>query len=224
MIGSDTHCTWCGKMMRSCVLPAYCSSDCRAAEAKRWEELTAVAKKVREARQRWLALIDTVDLVIFDADGTLCTTASGQTFRRGAADWKVLPRRPEVLQELATMGKGRALASNQGGVAFGHLKDEEISAELYRLGAALGIVVVWWCPHHPQGTVPGFTEDCPHRKPKPGMLTGIMEQQGASPERTLFVGDRPEDQQAAQAAGTRFAWAWEFFEDPEPLAASPRGV
>jgi len=33
----------------------------------------------------------------------------------------------------------------------------------------------------------------------------------AEPEDTLFVGDWPEDEQAAQAAGTDFLWAEEFF-------------
>lgn len=226
MIGVETSCSWCQQPVRSCVLPAYCGEHCRQAAAQYEKEVTANVRKAQEIRQRWLALIDQVDLVIFDADGTLCTTASGQTFRQGAADWKLLPRRPEVLQELAGKGKIRAIASNQGGVAFGHLHEAEIAAELYRLGEALGIVVVWWCPHHPQGTVAYFVQDCPHRKPRPGMLTGIMEQQHTDPERTLFVGDRPEDRQAAEAAGCRFAWAWEFFGDPEPakVAGAPGGV
>ena len=33
----------------------------------------------------------------------------------------------------------------------------------------------------------------------------------AEPEDTLFVGDRPEDEQAARAAKTDFMWADQFF-------------
>lgn len=54
------------------------------------------------------------------------------------------------------------------------------------------------------------------RKPEPGMLIVACNAASVSPEETLFVGDRPEDEQAAQNAGTAFMWAWQFFGDPEP--------
>jgi D-glycero-D-manno-heptose 1,7-bisphosphate phosphatase len=33
-----------------------------------------------------------------------------------------------------------------------------------------------------------------------------------TPQNSLYVGDRPEDEQAAQRAGVRFQWAWDWIE------------
>lgn len=49
------------------------------------------------------------------------------------------------------------------------------------------------------------------RKPAPGMLLYAMMLKQVHPEDTLMVGDRDEDEQAADAAGCDFMWAWKFF-------------
>lgn len=36
---------------------------------------------------------------------------------------------------------------------------------------------------------------------------------------SLMVGDRPEDEACARAAGVPFQWAWQFFGWPDPAAA-----
>ncbi len=51
------------------------------------------------------------------------------------------------------------------------------------------------------------------RKPRPGMLQAIMRHYEVDAEQTLFVGDRPEDEQAALAAGVSFQMADAFFSD-----------
>jgi D-glycero-D-manno-heptose 1,7-bisphosphate phosphatase len=56
------------------------------------------------------------------------------------------------------------------------------------------------------------------RKPEPGMLIVACNAASVPPEDTLFVGDRPEDQQAAEAAKTPFMWAWQFFGGEPPSA------
>ena len=71
-----------------------------------------------------------IKLVIFDADGTLVKTKSGRTFRKTADDWEWLPGRLEKLQELRAQGKELAVATNQGGVAFGFLPEESMQTQL----------------------------------------------------------------------------------------------
>lgn len=44
-------------------------------------------------------------------------------------------------------------------------------------------------------------------KPKPGMLLQALEDLKVAPSEALLVGDRPEDQEAARAAGVPFRWA-----------------
>ena len=51
------------------------------------------------------------------------------------------------------------------------------------------------------------------RKPEPGMLQHAIQLFQVELEETLFVGDRPEDEQAAKNANVDFMWAYEFFGD-----------
>jgi phosphoglycolate phosphatase len=48
-------------------------------------------------------------------------------------------------------------------------------------------------------------DSIPERKPAPEPLLAVVEALGASPERTLFVGDSASDRTTAERAGTRFA-------------------
>jgi histidinol phosphatase-like enzyme len=57
------------------------------------------------------------------------------------------------------------------------------------------------CPHHPAGTVPAYTLDCPCRKPKPGMLLDLAAKHGLDLARSYMVGDMPRDALAGLAAG-----------------------
>src|SRR5579863_3960900 len=72
-------------------------------------------------------------LIVFDVDGTLVETKSGATFRKSADDWQWLPGRLERLQELDKQGVKVALATNQGGVAFGYMKADDITFELHKM-------------------------------------------------------------------------------------------
>ena len=154
-----------------------------------------------------------IRLVIFDVDGTLVTTKSGATFRKTAADWQWLPRRLEKLKELDRQGMKFAVATNQGGVAFGYLDPLEIRHELMTMAKEGHIPFVEMCFSHPQATRPGYRDDSTRRKPGPGMLNEIIEASGEAKQDTLMVGDRPEDEQAAQNAGVAFMWADEFFKE-----------
>lgn len=151
-------------------------------------------------------------LYIFDVDGTLVTTRSGATFRKSADDWQWLPGRLEKLRELERQGAILAIASNQGGVAFGYLDLKEIRDEMNKLAEEAHIFYVALCFSHPKATLEAYREDSPHRKPGPGMLLEIIEALGEQIEQVVMVGDRPEDEQAAGAAGVGFVWAEDFFE------------
>lgn len=49
-------------------------------------------------------------------------------------------------------------------------------------------------------------DSVPERKPAPEPLLAAAEKLGATPERTLFVGDSAGDEEAAERAGTQFAY------------------
>ncbi len=152
-------------------------------------------------------------LIIFDVDGTL-VTKSGVTFRKSADDWQILPGRVEKLHDLKAQGVRLALASNQGGVAFGYMLQEDILHELHKTAYMLGITPagVYVCYTHPKASISRYKMEDERRKPGPGMLQEAMADFEATPETTLMVGDRVEDELAARAAGCAFCYADEYFE------------
>ncbi|SRR5579883_1116258 len=148
-------------------------------------------------------------LIIFDVDGTLVRPKSGKKFRENAADWEWLPGRKELIQELRRRGVRVAIASNQGGVAFGYMQEDDIRAELIRMAKEAGIPEggVYVCYTHPNATIPHLRQLDHRRKPGPGMLQEAMLDFEAMEDQTLYVGDLPEDEAAAKAAGVSFLWA-----------------
>jgi HAD superfamily hydrolase (TIGR01662 family) len=158
--------------------------------------------------------------VTFDVDGTLTTTKSGETFRKSADDWQWLPGRVEKCRELRDQGVRLAIASNQAGVAFPWSKfsEAEIRLELELIARMIGAEYLGICCTTPNSkALPAYhNPNDRRRKPNPGMLLEAMQTCGSvGPSETLFVGDRPEDEQAAQAAGVSFVWADTFFTENE---------
>lgn len=149
-------------------------------------------------------------LYIFDADGTLrrCTVP-GQPCPNRAGEWELIPGVQDRLAEIDWTRTAMGIASNQGGIALGHLT----SADAYAmLGAMVTLAFNAWppvgtiqiCPHLPMA-------GCPCRKPRPQMLHRLMCHWAVDQSETLFVGDQESDRQAAQAAGCDFMIASEFF-------------
>ena len=160
-------------------------------------------------------------LYVFDVDGTLVGTKSGATFRESAQDWQWLPRRIEKCQQLVTIGAKLALASNQGGVCFpwSKMSEAEITAELIATGAQIGAQRVYVACSTPNAkALPQYYKEFDERrKPGPGMLVEAMKALGVAKEDTVMIGDRPEDEGAAKAAGVDFIHANIFFANSESL-------
>ena len=154
-------------------------------------------------------------LVIFDIDGTLTTTKSGATFRKSADDWQWIPGRLEQLQTLREQGTHTAYATNQGGIAYGYMQESDMFETLLQFGNEGQFDTGRVCYTHPKASIEAYRKDDTRRKPGPGMLLEIMQELETSPEQTLMVGDRPEDEQAAHAANCSFVWAKDYFGDEE---------
>jgi D-glycero-D-manno-heptose 1,7-bisphosphate phosphatase len=161
-------------------------------------------------------------LIIFDVDGTLGDPPDidrrpgaklPARFRKTPDDWQLFSGRKERIAELHAKGIKTALATNEGGVAFGYLDEDEMAMWLLNLYFELGMEGNFVCFNHPHGTLANYRKEDYDRKPHPGMLFRAMALHFVYPRDTLYVGDRDEDRQAADNAGCDFLWAEDFFED-----------
>ncbi len=98
------------------------------------------------------------------------------------------------------------VATNQSGVARGYFSEnnvKEIHEVIQKIlkGKGLWIDAIEYCPHHPTEGCSPYTISCECRKPNPGMLIKLLKRCNLNPHRTLMVGDRETDMQAAVNAG-----------------------
>ena len=118
----------------------------------------------------------------------------------------LLPGGGEGLRRLATAGWGLVVVTNQSGAARGYFTLERLAAvhdRLEQLVEAEGVQFngIFFCPHHPAGSVEALARHCACRKPEPGMLRAAARMLGLELPRCWIVGDRDSDIQAGLAAG-----------------------
>lgn len=167
-------------------------------------------------------------LLLLDKDGTLILPASGERFVQSPWDQKDIDGVKETIARYASDGWNPVIISNQGGIAAGHKTLEETISEMrFCLELFPQIEEAYFCPdfegkecwkvwancdeqhricYNPESwDVADLGIAYQFRKPMPGMLKLAMRLHGA--DEVLFVGDRPEDEEAAEAAGVSFVWA-----------------
>jgi D-glycero-D-manno-heptose 1,7-bisphosphate phosphatase len=143
--------------------------------------------------------------VFVDRDGTLIEEV-GYLDR---VDRVVLyPWTTDALRALNRAGLTVVLVSNQSGIARGFFDEAVVNdvhrhiAELLAAGGAC-IDAYYYCPHHPDGSVPGFAIACECRKPKRGLVDRAVRDLGIDPARSFVVGDRWLDVGLARTVGGR---------------------
>jgi D-glycero-D-manno-heptose 1,7-bisphosphate phosphatase len=96
--------------------------------------------------------------------------------------------------------------TNQAGIARGYYSPDQF-AELTTWMVeqfnqqSIAITDVFYCPHHPNKGINEFGGECECRKPKPGMILQAQSKHKINLQKSVFVGDKISDMQAAQAAG-----------------------
>jgi len=98
------------------------------------------------------------------------------------------------------------IVTNQSGVARGLLDEGKldlIHARLEELLAVHHAAVnrIYFCPHHPQGSVQEYAVTCSCRKPEPGLLIRAARDFGLDLARCYMVGDKPIDSETIHRVG-----------------------
>jgi D-glycero-D-manno-heptose 1,7-bisphosphate phosphatase len=116
-----------------------------------------------------------------------------------------MPNAAKAVKRLNDAGYHVFVFTNQSGVARGYFSEAELNTLLDWMRSELakdGAVIddVRYCPHHPSGTVEGYLDDHPWRKPKPGMILDLMQHWPVVTKGSFVIGDRASDIEAATAA------------------------
>jgi len=136
-------------------------------------------------------------LIILDRDGVI--NQDSDAFIKTPEEWLPISGSLEAIVRLTKAHYHIVVATNQSGLARGLFDLEmltRIHDKMHRELAKIGgrIDAVYYCPHGPD-------DNCPCRKPRPGMFKDISKRLRNDLSGVLAVGDSLRDLQAAQAAG-----------------------
>jgi D-glycero-D-manno-heptose 1,7-bisphosphate phosphatase len=135
--------------------------------------------------------------VFLDRDGVLVRAAPLTEYAHGPLtleDFSLFSGVAEPVQRLRDAGFLTVLATNQPAIARGQMGWETLHEMHRRLQAEIPLDDIEVCPHVD-------TDDCPCRKPKPGMLLAAAEKLSIDLPASYFIGDTGRDVKAALAAG-----------------------
>ena len=143
--------------------------------------------------------------VFLDRDGVIIEDVNVLTDSRQV---RLLPEVPEALIRLRRAGFQLLVVTNQPVVARGLISESDllgIHAAIQRLLRATGadLDAAYFCPHHPNATLPEYRRACECRKPKPGMLLQAAREHMIDLGSSFMVGDRMSDIVAGAQAGCR---------------------
>ena len=141
--------------------------------------------------------------LLLDRDGVINHdagyTSSAESFRfiEGIFDLCRAAKRLGYLLIVVTnqAGIGRGYYSEQDFLTLTEWMRERFEAE----GAP--VTDVFHCPYHPENGVGHYKRDSFDRKPNPGMLLRAAKKHGLDLGRSIMIGDKDSDMQAASKAG-----------------------
>ncbi len=167
-------------------------------------------------------------LLLVDLDGTVREPISDNKFIQYPTDQRAIAGVKEALIYYCLRGWTILGITNQGSVAAGYKSLEDaIDEQRYTLDLLPQITAIYFCPDfegqqcwlvkdgieakpvheaiHPSVLVGSFRNLVGNfRKPQPGMLQAAIKIHSDEGAEVWFVGDRPEDQQAAAAANINY--------------------
>lgn len=143
--------------------------------------------------------------ILLDRDGTLVRP---RHYPSCPEDLELYDGIGPELVALQRAGFKLVVVTNQSGLARGYFSEADLrrmhdylESELAALGVRLD--GIYYCPHHPEGVIPGLAVRCDCRKPAPGMLVQAAADLNLNLYGSWFVGDILDDVEAGKRAGCR---------------------
>jgi D-glycero-D-manno-heptose 1,7-bisphosphate phosphatase len=153
--------------------------------------------------------------VFLDRDGVLVVpeTRDGRSYApRRLEDYRFYHDGWDSLSRLKSAGFLLVVVTNQPDVGKGLISHAVIEEMHERLVRELHVDVVKACTHR-QG------ENCPCRKPAPGMLLEAIREFQLDPRECFMIGDRASDITAGRAVGCRGVFIERGYTEPTPQDA-----
>ena len=140
--------------------------------------------------------------VFLDRDGVI-NVDTGYVYE--VDDFQFIDGVIDALLKLKQKGYLLVVVTNQSGIARGYFTEDQFMNLTEWMDWSLAdrdvdLDGIYYCPHHPQGTVEEYRQVCDCRKPHPGMLLSAQEFLHIDMAASYMVGDKIEDMQAATAA------------------------
>jgi histidinol-phosphate phosphatase family protein len=144
-------------------------------------------------------------VVFLDKDGTLIKNVP---YNVDPARIALARGAPEALAMFRDARLDVVVISNQPGIAFGRFTEEAMTGVRDRIAELLlrfGVHCrgLYYCPHHPDGSVPRYAVSCECRKPKCGLLLRAAAEHDIDLSVSWMVGDILDDVEAGRRAGCR---------------------
>lgn len=136
--------------------------------------------------------------VFLDRDGVLCEEKS---YVCKLEEMTVFPYTKDCIKKIKEKGYYAIVITNQSGVARGFFSEEILVKMNSYLVEALDVDAVYYCPHHPQGKIETYRQECECRKPKTGMIEKACQDFQIDMKKSYMVGDRASDILLGQNAG-----------------------
>ena len=141
--------------------------------------------------------------LFLDRDGVI-NINHGYVHTPGQTDW--VPGIFELVAAAHAHGFLPIVVTNQAGIGRGLYAEAaflDYTTWMHAQFAARGtpLLATYWCPHHPEAGIGDYRVDCDCRKPRPGMLLEAIARFDIDPARSLMIGDKQGDLDAAAAAG-----------------------
>ena len=144
----------------------------------------------------WVSRLKRKGVVLLDRDGTVIVE---RNYLSDPDRVELLPGSAAGLRQMASMGLGLVLITNQSGIGRGFFDEtrvREIHQRLQEFLAVEGIELdgIYFCPHKP-------TDNCDCRKPRTGMVEKAKTCLGFDPQKSFVIGDKPCDVELGKAVG-----------------------